>query len=730
MRKVLFILMLTVLGLNAQVHLVKNAAELNALSNKLSPGDTVLMKNGIWLDQNIEFIGYGAEGDSIVIKAESPGQVILTGSSRLEFSGAYVKVDGLRFTAANSELDDEPIEFRTSSSNLAQHCRLTNTSIVNYNPPSKTLEFKWVSIYGKNNRVDHCYFENKVNDGTTLVVWLQDNGDSVNHRIDHNYFGYRPELGFNGGETIRIGTSARSMTSARCTVEYNYFERCNGELEIISNKSCDNIYRYNTFVECEGVLTLRHGNRCLVEGNFFFGNNKTNTGGVRIIGEDHIVINNYFVDLKGEGWRGALPMMNGVPNSPLNRYFQVKNPVVAFNTFVNCNETFVFGYGQDSELSLPPIDGTIANNLVLSTNPVITIVDEPENFTWEGNIFQGSELGMEIPSGVTIADPKLELASDNLWRPATGSPAIGSAVGTYDYVTDDMDGHSRPEIKDAGADQVSTSPVLRKPVSKDNTGPDWLGTDVPVGLSVETNGNGSVILNPEGGVYDPGTEVTLTAVAGDASTFTNWTGDVFSSDNPLTITIEEYMTVVANFKDPNYYKISLWISEGGTVELDPEKDQYPEGEKVAIKAVPSGSYYFSHWSGSISGTENPDTIIMNANKILAPVFKPLTSVEEIDIIEDYTLKQNYPNPFNPSTKISFAVPETSTITLRIVSLEGKIVKELIKKETRTAGLHTFVWDGKNNSGAGVPSGIYFCNLICKSESGQIFTDTKKMTLLK
>ena len=106
----------------------------------------------------------------------------------------------------------------------------------------------------------------------------------------------------------------------------NYFEHCNGETEIISNKSGENIFQYNTFFESEGTLTLRHGNRATVRGNFFFGNDKPNTGGVRIIGEDHKVYNNYFDGLRGTGNRSTITLMNGVSDSPLNRYFQVKEP--------------------------------------------------------------------------------------------------------------------------------------------------------------------------------------------------------------------------------------------------------------------------------------------------------------------------------------------------------------------------------------------------------------------
>jgi poly(beta-D-mannuronate) lyase len=49
------------------------------------------------------------------------------------------------------------------------------------------------------------------------------------------------------------------MSNSRTVVEHNLFQECNGEIEIVSSKSCENTYRYNTFLNCEGAVTLRHG---------------------------------------------------------------------------------------------------------------------------------------------------------------------------------------------------------------------------------------------------------------------------------------------------------------------------------------------------------------------------------------------------------------------------------------------------------------------------------------
>ena len=88
-----------------------------------------------------------------------------------------------------------------------------------------------MSMYGRFNRVDHCYFAGKTNEGALLVVWL-DNGTATappTHRIDRNHFGPREELGRNGAETIRVGTSTYSMQDSDVVVENNLFTETNGE---------------------------------------------------------------------------------------------------------------------------------------------------------------------------------------------------------------------------------------------------------------------------------------------------------------------------------------------------------------------------------------------------------------------------------------------------------------------------------------------------------------------
>jgi poly(beta-D-mannuronate) lyase len=329
----------------------KPAADMKELRKALATaasGDTILLADGVWEDADIVVQAEGAVGKPITIRAQTPGKVVLTGKSRLWVGGRYIIVDGLHFRGGADV--NEIISFRSSAKKFASDCRVTRCAIQDHKA-AQDLNTKWISLYGHRNRIDHCYFAGKANLGPTMVVWLDPSQPVNEHAIDYNHFGPRPPLGVNGGETIRVGDSTTSMLSCKTRVENNYFQECNGELEVISNKSCDNVYAGNTFERCGGTLTLRHGNRCLVEGNCFLGHRARNTGGVRIIGEDHRVVNNYFQDLAGRAERAAISLMNGIPNSPLNGYFQVKRAFVASNTIVDCAEAVAVGVGSRGTLA-------------------------------------------------------------------------------------------------------------------------------------------------------------------------------------------------------------------------------------------------------------------------------------------------------------------------------------------------------------------------------------------
>jgi len=420
---------------------ITSAQELNALT--LNPGDTVILQSGQWVDQALIFKAVGTEKNPIVLKAQERGKVQLQGTSTLSIEGAWLVIDGLVFQNGHA-IDKNVVDFKGSSN----HCRLTNTAIMNYNPSQPNTDYRWISINGSYNRVDHCYLSGKAHLGPTLVVWGTD--QPMHHRIDHNYFGTRPAVESNGGETIRLGTSDWSMTSAFTIIEENIFEHCDGETEIISNKMSENIIRNNLFYESKGTLCLRHGNGTAVYGNYFIGNGIKEAGGIRLVGENHLIYNNYFQNMAGTGQRSAIILMDGVSNSPLNGYFQVKHIQVVGNTMVHCKQSFDIGSGKGgNNRTLPPLSCHIANNVILQTPQSIAVkwTDTPIDFVYEGNIAFDVPSSANLPVGFTIVDPLLVLNSQRLYEPAMESPVIHAAEGSYPFFSSEDAGAERLDEK-------------------------------------------------------------------------------------------------------------------------------------------------------------------------------------------------------------------------------------------------------------------------------------------
>ncbi|MEL6868359.1 MAG: polysaccharide lyase 6 family protein [Pseudomonadota bacterium] len=366
---------------------MNNTDEFNAAVAAAKPGDQIIMANGVWSDVELTLHAIGTADAPIVLTAEEPGSVIISGESNLGISGEHIVVSGLVFRNGFTPTS-EVISFRTSKDTLANHTRVTNTVIDGFSNPERHSSDTWVAIYGKNNRFDHNTLLNKGNRGVTLAVKMNTEASRENsHLIDYNYFGPRQTLGSNGGETLRIGTSHYSREFSNSVVEHNYFDRTSGELEIISSKSCGNKIRSNVFFESQGTLTMRHGHYTLVENNYFLGNRKPNTGGIRIINENQTVRNNYLYGLTGHRFRGALVIMNGVPNGPINRYDPVINSKLDNNIMIDSDHVQLCA-GADEERSAPPTNTTMHNNLIMSQTNLkpFTVYDDISGISFEGNV--------------------------------------------------------------------------------------------------------------------------------------------------------------------------------------------------------------------------------------------------------------------------------------------------------------------------------------------------------
>ena len=236
-------------------------------------GDVITLANGVYnINEDVAIDCKGTEKQRILICAETNGSAEVSGSGGFSLvSGAtYVTIKGFKFTGKAS---------KNKTAGGSSFCRFTQNIFEN------TGDGEDLTIAGSDQEVDHNTFQNKNAMGRFLAI--RGTGKQIAERLNihHNYFNnFTSQGGKNGAEAFQFGLSGFSLSTSNSIVEYNLFENCVGENELISVKASGVILRYNTVRNCPAQFTLRHGNKSVVQGNYFI-----NTPGLRIFGDDHLI---------------------------------------------------------------------------------------------------------------------------------------------------------------------------------------------------------------------------------------------------------------------------------------------------------------------------------------------------------------------------------------------------------------------------------------------------------
>lgn len=494
---------------NLKAQIFNDADDLADAVNASVGGGVFIVENGTYNDFEATFEVEATQSNPVIIRAETIGGVVLTGESHFVIrKSAYVTLEGFIF---DGQGEDSLVKLEGSN-----NIRITR----NIFELETTESIKWVFVGGvwndntfpftypsHHNRIDHNIFQNKDTPGHYITIdGSFDNTGSEEvyyqsryDRIDHNYFKNNGPRAVNEQESIRIGWSEMSLSSGFTIVEHNLFEDCDGDPEIVSVKSCDNIIRHNTFRRSYGTLSLRHGNRNRVEGNYFFGDDKPigtspagadlYTGGIRIYGTDHLVINNYMEGLNGTRWDAPITLTLGDAidgqSSNLSKHFRAERVTIAFNTLVNNSRGIEIGYDNNDNYNKDLKDITIANNLITgSENSMVEIVDadndQGNNITWKSNlmyptgnadILSGGTLTSFDDNEVVNENPYLEFDDSlNVWRTTDASPLYENVLN-IDFITGDIDGQERPIYSNPGADHYSLESIRYKPLTPIDVGP-------------------------------------------------------------------------------------------------------------------------------------------------------------------------------------------------------------------------------------------------------------------
>jgi hypothetical protein len=402
-----------------------------------------------------------------------------------------------------------------------------------------------VTVTANDAEVDHNTFQNKSTQGVFLQIAGPGSNDMAQRSwVHHNYFFNHTFSGDNGGESIRLGLSFRQLASAFAIVEYNLFERADGDSEAISVKSSDNIVRFNTLRNTRGSIVLRHGNRNLVEGNLMLGS----TAGLRFYDNDHVLINNVIQGGSGQIIAGSGTVADDTTGS--TAHARPDRVVVAFNTVV-ANRTALLQVGQGTD-RLGPNNCTFANNIFVGGGSgALLDIDEATGTTWQGNIVFAGTGGNAPSSGFRVVNPALTVDAGGLNRLSASSPAINTAAGSYPQAVRDLDLQARTGTKDVGADEFVSGTAPRRPLTTADVGPNAGGTPPPAGSVLEAEsatifhgvvesnhtgftGTGFVNSDNEAGSF---VEFTVTAATAGTATVAFRFANGTTVNRPMDITV-------------------------------------------------------------------------------------------------------------------------------------------------------------------------------------------------
>ena len=301
--KSLILLITCLIGLvsvaTAKKFLITNTVEFQKAAEMVQAGDEIIIANGSYSGWELSLNSNGTVAKPVIVRAETSGKVIFTGEVNIpviQVTGSYAEISGLLFTGCKvykgTGKSGVLIELKSSL-----HCRITDCTFRDNSAMAQYMPLVVISGKGENNRVDHCTFTGNM-DNQEVQVKITKEEVPVFTAIDNNLFKDKQKVtwkGGNGGECVQVGQDPILLGTQvpHTTVRDNQFIHCNGEAEVISNKSSANRYLHNYFEDCKGELVMRGGHDCLVDSNTF----KGGTGGIRLSGTHHTISNNTLTGL-------------------------------------------------------------------------------------------------------------------------------------------------------------------------------------------------------------------------------------------------------------------------------------------------------------------------------------------------------------------------------------------------------------------------------------------------
>ena len=403
---------------------ISTTQELQQALRQLQPNTHLIVEDGTYDLGNLNIENVRSNADHpIHIQARNVGRATLSSPEPRKLhirNTPHLTLSGFHFDQLSIQITD------------ATHVRISQSTFHNTQDAVHWIDFHNASF----GRVDHCDFGSRMTKGAYINV----HRPSQHTQIDHNHFHDRPDLERNGGQAIGLHGNHGHRWDIAALVEHNLFDRVDGEHELFCVKSHQNIFRHNTFINCQGYISIRGGDYNKIYDNYFFHFGPQKTGSdvpaaARLQGLHNIVSNNYLFGLNAcvtaqfsdtlvpyispedrkTWWQNHTDTDSYALGIHEVAYRTSKNNAVLHNTAINCQHLFHWTIkGLKKELpphkephrgnrksQYPPEAWLVANNLAINIADFaferanrLDKSDIPppgyeRDFTWIGNILSG-----------------------------------------------------------------------------------------------------------------------------------------------------------------------------------------------------------------------------------------------------------------------------------------------------------------------------------------------------
>ena len=324
-----------------------------------------------------------------------------------------------------------------------------------------------------------------------------------------------------------------------------------------------------------------------------------------------------------------------------------------------------YTYGESVEITATPAQGWVfdhwSGDASGSENPVTITMDADKNITAHFTQITFS-LTTTVDGNGTVT-PASGTFTEGESVEITATPAQG---WVFDHWSGDASGSENPVTVIMDANKSITAHF----------------TQITHELTVAVSGEGTV--SPSSGIFPQGEIVEITATAETGWRFDSWGGDVSSTENPLSVRMDSDISITATFVEVPTFSLIATADGNGTI--SPASGTFSEGEDVIVTATPDQGWRFDHWSGDVSGTENPVTVTMNADKIIVAHFIQVPTYS-------LSVTVNGSGSVSPESGI---FTENENVTLTATPEAGWIFDRWSGDTTGTSNPMTIIMDSEKN----------------------------------